>query len=46
MLVVQCILWVLNMACAARTNNHIWPLNAFAALAITVEMANTVSHQG
>lgn len=39
MLVVQCILWVLNMVCAARTGNTIWPINAFAALAITVEVA-------
>lgn len=46
MMVVLCILWVANMACAARTNNHIWPLNALAALVITVEIANTVSHQG
>lgn len=40
MLVVQCILWVLNMACACQKSNTIWPLNAFAALYITAEVAS------
>jgi hypothetical protein len=40
MLVVQCILWVLNMACACSSTNRIWPINAFAALVITAQVAS------
>jgi hypothetical protein len=40
MLVVQCILWVLNMAMACSSNNTMWPLNAFAALYITAQVAS------
>jgi hypothetical protein len=40
MLVVQCILWVANMACACSSTNRIWPVNAFAALVITIDIAN------
>lgn len=39
MMVVLCILWVANMLCAASTTNRIWPLNALAALAITIDIA-------
>lgn len=43
MMVIICILWVLNMLCAASTTNRIWPLNAFAALCLTVEAARIMS---
>ena len=39
MLVVLCILWVLNMACAAQTTNRIWHINALIALFITIDIA-------
>lgn len=40
MLTVACILWVLNMALAASTSNRAWALNAFAALVLTIDIAN------
>jgi hypothetical protein len=43
MLVVQCILWVANMTMACSKGNTIWPLNALAALYITIEVAGNMS---
>jgi hypothetical protein len=40
MLVVQCILWVTNMALACSDSNRIWPANLFAALFITATVAS------
>jgi hypothetical protein len=42
MLVVQCILWVLNMSFACSSTNRAWPANLFAALFITVQVAGQV----
>lgn len=39
MLTVQCILWVANMVMACSSTNRIWPINALAALFLTVEIA-------
>lgn len=43
MLVVLCILWVVNMTLACSSSNRIWPMNALAALAITVDVARIMS---